>query len=473
MAALRGLRLMLCVLPLMALAACNGIGKGDKINHLQMVTKGTAITFLPSGSQVLAYQCLRQQLGFYAIFGKNGTADYTERPAAVWTSSDPGVVRVSNGDERDPTDPERFFPKGVITPLQEGTAVITVEYAGLKTSIPVLVGVPESIILSTSPFDTASDASASVFNIATGSTQQYYAYAKLRDNENNLTTYQDVTGNAKWTSPDDPGGHISVTTSVGGLTSGGGLVTGLSPGGPYTVNANFSACPDTQYENIKAQVQVSELSSLTVTHDPNFLILSNPNPPAPLVVNTSEAFVITGLLENGATQDLSYQATLSTETGNAGILAFTQNVATALDDGSTQITARFRSITSPPLVVQTQNAVLSGFAISPGLPPVPGAYDDKNQDISYQGFHSFHAIGTFTPEVPGNPLFVQDMTQSALWTSDSPEDVSIGNAGQVTGVAVSRRSKQTCVVIRGTIDASNFDSTALGVGAPVSNTTCP
>lgn len=488
MAALRGLRHMLCVLPLVALVGCKGIEKGDKIDHLQMIDKSTINTvLLQPGGQLAGYQCLRQQLGVVAVFERNGSADYSTRPAVHWSSSNSDIVHVSDGDEADPINPGRIFPKGVITPLREGNSTITAEYAGLTVNIQVIVSVPDSIILSTSKYDSKSDASAvpvpGAFNMATGSSQQYFVYAKLKDLDQ-FTVYRDVTGNAFWSLPNDSGpdgGHVSVTNPETGLTSGGGLVTALSPGGPIEINANFSACPGSDFENIKAQVNVSNISSLAVTHDPNFLALASP--PLPLVVGTSEAFVATATLENGKTQDLSYQALFTTDTGSANILAFTSNVASALDTGTAQVVANFRTVKSPALSVQTQKAILSSYAISPGFdpvlgPPVPvsGAPNDKEQYIDYQGFHAFHALGTFRPDVPpGAPVvpFVQDITQNTLWTSSSTDDVVINSGGELAGIAVSRKSKQTCVTITGKFSDSAFDSTALGVGAPVSNSTCP
>ena len=476
MAALRGLRQLLCAVSVMALVACSGIGNGDKVEYLKMTTKsGTAITDVSTQPYILGYQCLRQQLGIIAVFGHNGSADYTVRPGTTWTSSDPEVVQVSNGDQLDPTDPSRVFPKGVITPLRAGSSIITADYVGVKTSIQVVVREPESIILSTSQYDTASDASAAgPLSIATGSTQQYHAYAKLRD-ANDVVFYQDVTGNADWSSTNDANGsHVSVTNPAAGLATGGGLVKGLSPGGPFVINANFTACPGTQYENITAQVEVSELASLNVTHDPNFLALANP--PPPLVVDTSEAFVATGLLANGNTQDLSYQASFDTNTGNANIISFAGNVGTAIDKGTAQVTASFGSITSPALTVQTQTATLNNYQISPGIPPTAGAPNDRDQYINYQGYHAFHALGTFVPDVPAGvtPVpFPQDLTQNSVWVSSSNDDVSIGTGGELAGIAVSRRAVQTCVNITGIFSTSAFDVTALGVGAPTSNSTCP
>lgn len=466
MAALRGLRQILCVLPLAVLAACNGVGKGDKIDHLQMVSQvGTVSVSLPSNFDVLAYQCLRQQLGMFAVFGKNGTADYTQRPATVWTSSSPDVVRVSNGDEPDPANAARIFPKGVITPLKAGSSDITVEYAGLSATVHVIVREPDSIILSTSQFDTLSNAStAGTLSIAPTSTQQYYAYARVRD-QNDIVVVQDVTGNATWSTPDDPtNSFIQVTTPAAGLTSGGGLVTGLSASGPVTVQANFSACPGTQYEYITADVQVSGLQSLSVQHDLAF------NPAVPLVVGTREALRVIATLNNGATQDLSLQALLKA-TGSTNIIGFAGNVASALAVGTTDVSATFgKSPSSPPLTINTQSAVLSNYEINPL---------DNNPQIPTQSFYDhFHARGTFTPVLGGGNFF-QDLTHDTLWASSVPDDVSIGNAADTSGVAVSKKSEKTCVTIAAVLNAAlqtdslKTDTSKLGVGVGVTPSTCP
>ncbi len=466
MAALRGLRRMLLVLPLVALAACKGIEKGDKIDHLLMVDEstGTAVALEPNG-QLLSYQCLRQQLGILAVFGRNGSADYSLRPATTWSSSDPSVVRVSNGDEPDPVQTNVTLQKGVITPVHAGSAVITADYVGVTVSIQIIVREPDNIILSTSKFDTLADASAAgPFNMATGSTQQYYAYARLRD-ANDIVLVKPVTGQAVWSTPDDPtNSYISVTTPVSGSTVTGGLVTALSSTdthGPVLVQANFSACPGTKFEYITTNVQVSNLSSLSVQHDPAF------NPANPLVIGTREAYQIIGTLNNGNTQDLSLQTTLTATNGD-NIMGFAGNVGLALALGSTDISATFKSYPkSPPLTVSTQNAVLSGYAI---------AASDYNQTIATESFYNhFHALGTFTPVIPGNPVFTQDMTHDTVWATSSPTDVTIGNDPDTSGVAVSQTSSKTCVKIAAVLssDSTKTDTTHLGVGVGVSPSTCP
>lgn len=484
MAALRGLRRMLCVLPLMALAACGGVGKGDKVEYLQMIDASSdPATALQPGADVQAYQCIRKQLGVLAVFGKNGSGNYTTRPATIWTSSNPGVVRVSNDDELDTTQPGRYYPKGVITPVSPGTAVITADYAGITTNVEVTVRAPDSIILSTSSFDFGQDATAAgTLSIATRSTQQYYAYARLRD-QNNVVTVQGVTGSAVWSIPDDPNaGVASMTTHAPGTNTGGGLVTGRAQGGPVTINANFSACPGTVYENIQAKVQVSDVQSLSLEHDPNFLAIANP--PHPLILNTGEALVVKALLNNSQHQDLSQQATLLTDTSGAAVVSVGagSNIVTASTVGSANVQASFldsggNPIYSPTLAIQTQDATLNTFTISPGIlggTPTPGAPNDRDQNIPLQGFYPFHSLGIFASAVDGSTI-IQDLTHSTIWVSGSPVDVEIGNAADVVGIASSLRSVQTCVTIYGApkFVGGYIDSTHLGVGIPYSVGACP
>ncbi len=490
MAALRRLRQMLCVLPLAALAACNGgIERGDKIEYLLMIDKSsTTPVALPVNADFQSYLCLRQQLGIIAVFSRNGSVDYSERPGTIWSSDNENVVHVSNGDDIipsiDPTVPARYYPKGTIKPIAPGFATITADYVGIKTSVTVHVQSPSSIILSTSPFDASSNAStAPPLSIATGSTQQYYAYATLPNagGQANVSAIKDVTGNATWSLLEDPDKTFaSITNPALGTLSGGGLVTGISPVGPLTVNAHFTACEGTSFGDVDvtSKVQVSDVSSIKVSHDQAFIDIANPgyvppappavpnppNPPLPLVIGTNEAFRAIATLRNGDTQDLSYQATFTTKTGNSGILsAFVGNLATALTLGTTQVTATFAGIDSNPAVtVQTQNATLNNFKI---------AAADKNQSIPAGGFRKYHVQGTYIA-ASGGGSFVQDMTYSAVWASSNPAIVAIGNAGMLVGVAISQNTNQDCVTISATSasqnpDGSKNDSTILGVAGPV------
>lgn len=476
MAALRGLRRILCVLPLVALGACKGIEKGDKIDQILMVDKSTGTSVaLAANATLQSYLCLRQQLGIVAVFSKNGSADYSTRPGAIWTSSNESVAHVSNGDDIvpsiDPTAPVRYYPKGVITPRSPGVTTITVNYAGIETSVNLQVQAPSSIILSTSPFDRSSDASsAPPLSMAVGSTQQFYAYALLPNSggEADVSELLNVTGNATWSIKEDSNGtYASITNPATGTVSGGGLVTAISPGGPLTINAHLSACEGTPYGDVDltTQVKVAGLSSLEIKHDPNFVALANPNPVPPLIVGTNEAFQAIGHLDNGDEQDLTYQSQFVV-TGDANILSFVGNIGIADALGSTEIKASFTSagssILSDPLAIDTQEATLGNLNI---------AASDVNQSISAQSYYPYHALGTFYSKIDGSQL-IQDMTHTVLWSSSNATLVPIGNAGNIFGIAIPNTTAQACVRITATsltqnTDNSKFDGTTLGVnGVP-------
>jgi hypothetical protein len=241
------------------------------------------------------------------------------------------------------------------------------------------------------------------------------------------------------------------------------------------VNAHFSACEGTSFGevDIKTQLKVSDVLSLKASHDPSFIDIANPsyvpppppalpnppNPPLPLVIGTSEAFRAIATLNNGDTQDLSYQAVFSTKNGSSDILAgFVGNVATALNLGSTKVTATFDGIDSNSVDVQTQNATLNSLKIASG---------DKNRSIPAQGFYQYHAQGSYVA-ASGGASFLQDMTHSVAWLSSNPAVVAIGNAGMLVGVAISQNTNQDCVTITAISasqnpDGSKTDSTVLGV----------
>lgn len=490
MAALRGLRRMLCVLPLVALAACQGIERGDRIDHILMVDKSTGTTVaLEANSSFQSYVCLRQQLGIIAVFNKNGSADYSGRPGTVWSSDNENVIHVSNGDDIipsiDPTAPVRYYPKGTLKPIAPGTATITADYVGIKTSITVHVQNPTSIILSTSPYNALQDASAQpAVSIATGATQQYYAYATLPNvgGQANVSAIRNVTGNALWTILEDPDQSFASITnpdSVSGSLVGGGLVTGISANGGLTVNAHFTACEGTAFGDIDrtARFQVSPVQSIVVKHDPNFLAITNPgyvppatpsvvsppNPPNPLVMGTQEAFEAVATLANGDTQDLTYQALFSTKNGTDGVLTFSGNVATApvlsSTFGSTLVTATFAGIDSPPILAKTQSASLNRLWIPDS---------DKNNSISPGGYYQFHARGNFNPD-GGGVSFDQDMTHSVIWTSSNTAIIAIGNVGMLTGVGVSQNSSQACSKITASTAGGNTDFAIIGVGGAVTS----
>ena len=440
-------RLFWITLPVLLLAACSGIGKGDKLETLAIVNARTGLALTPP---VLGYQCLRQQLSVFGTFTSKSIGDYTAR--ATWTSSNPAVVKVSNGDpilDKDPANSANVFQRGVITPMSIGTAVVTAEYVGIIASINVEVRAPDSIILSTSPID-ATPALANT-SIAPSSLLQFRAYARL----DGVDT--DVSSDPRWSIVNDPANAIATISSTG-------LVVGVGAGGPVTVNANFDACPGTAFNNLTANVTVSPVRKLSLTRQ--FSAGTQ------LVVGTTEALTAIGTLDNGATQDLSAIATYTTSTpaSSVSVLSLLSNFATAASVGTTDVTASFgatpATVTSAPVTIATQTATLNAIAILAA---------DQNRQIAPHGHYDhYHALGTYTPTA-GGANFTQDITRHVLWTSSDATAVFMANTLANAGFALSLKPDTGCFSVIATLpsDTSNTASTKLGVGIAATPANCP
>ena len=435
------------ILPAVLLAGCSGLGKGDKLQSVSIVNPATAKALVPP---VLAYQCLRQQLTAYGTFTSGAVGDYTAR--ATWSSSNPAVVRVSNGDpvrDVDPANPANVFQRGVITPVSVGTAKITVEYVGITDSVDVQIKAPDRIVLSTSGID-ATEAPANT-SIAPGSLLQFRAYARLDGVDS------DISNDPHWSITNDP------THAIANVSPTSGLVAAVAAGGPVTVQAEFDACPGLTFNKLTKNVTVSPVATLA---------LSRQFPAGTLLVTTtSEAMSTIATLANGATQDVSTTAayTTSTPTGSPTILAFLNNVATALIVGTTDVTASFgvdaAKVVSNAVTIGTQAATLNSVAILDA---------DKNKRIEPHGHYDhYHAIGNYTPTA-GGANFSQDISRHVLWTSSDATAVFISNTLANTGFALSLSANPGCYSITATLPSNNLitDTTKLGVGVDATPANC-
>lgn len=130
------------------LAGCGGIGEGNTVESLEIIrSDGTA----PTGS-LRIHRCLREQVSVIATFTDGSRSDFSFR--ANWRSSNPDLVRVSDGDIRRVALSDNKFIEvatvnyrpGTLVPVAESggdagdTATITAEFAGLTASVEVSVG---------------------------------------------------------------------------------------------------------------------------------------------------------------------------------------------------------------------------------------------------------------------------------------------------------------------------------------------
>lgn len=283
MIAMRPLRIILLLLPMLMLAACNAVGEGNKIESLQIKD---AIVGNDVGQTLQTYQCLRYNLAALGTFTDGSSAFYTSR--AIWSSSDTNVVRVSNGDITLPSNSASAYSRGTVIPVAPGTATVTVNYVGIKASVQITVLAPTSLqIVGVTPRDTRPSGN---ITIAPRTVQTFAAIATL----GGRTT--DITSAGSW-SLDAP--DATVASFVAGSVSS---FQGVAPGGPFTVKADFnsiggiSSCPLALATT--PQLSVAVLQSIALSSEFGAS-------PDPLFVGTTDRLKAIATLNGGAQQDIS------------------------------------------------------------------------------------------------------------------------------------------------------------------------
>lgn len=220
----------------------------------------------------------------------------------------------------------------------------------------------------------------------TGLPQQYTAFAVYSDG-----TRRDVTGTATWAS-----------TTAAATIAAGGLASTVAPG-TSSITARLGAF---QSNAASLTVTAAVLASLQVSP----ATASRPK-------GTTQQFTAQGTYTDGTTADLTATVTwASGSTAVAGIAA--TGVATAVDPGTSAISASFSGIASNAATLTVTPAALASIAVSP-------AQSFRSVGLRQQ----FRATGTYTD---GSTA---DITGSVAWHSDNPAAASIDAAGLATSVA--------------------------------------
>ncbi|MDB5985963.1 MAG: beta-propeller repeat protein [Nevskia sp.] len=448
--------LMTAALPL-AIAACGGgngvVGKGNGPDYL-VVTSSSAVagaTFFDM------YECFRSTVRAVLVFKDGSSGDFTTR--VVWSSSSPGTVTVSNGDQ--PAPGGGFYANGVVTPVGGGTAVITANYFGVTASIGVNVGTPQSLTVKRViqgnavlppglPPDQVQNNGNSLtstgFSMGAGTTETLTVVAQLNGQEQNV---QSLGVNWSFLVPDP--GEATVNPSSG-------VITGLTAGAPLIAVVGFDSCTYTA----STQVTVADIDS--IVEKPEFVVDPSAVPAVPqqLVVGNTEKVNVYANLNNGAVQDISSQATLTTS--DTTVLAFglsgVSNILNATSEGGpVTISASFTQggselLTATDLQISTVLASLEGIRIT-SLPRPPNDvlspqpsdivppdctkattadYDTPPTATIFTGTTiplQFCVVGSYN-----DGALLQDVTRQITWTlSDSTLAVISGstkpqNAGQ-------------------------------------------
>jgi hypothetical protein len=260
-------RLLLPVALIVLLSACKGIGSGTKPESIRIIPSGSTIT--SEETETKAYSCVRTALILIGEFSDDSLGDFTSR--AHWTSDDPSIVGVSNGDEAVPGSDDAFFGYGSLSPKKAGTTTIRAEYLGFTAAITVVVSsasdfrlVPDPDLTNGLPMlhNTLRQMKATVF--ADGETRDVTGVT--------IFSVEGDDDDDDDTDPDDPSDIDNIAT----LSDTGELVS-YAQNGTVTMQArlNIDGCEGNTLKPISRLVKVqdlpdNELSGLFISYqDPN------------------------------------------------------------------------------------------------------------------------------------------------------------------------------------------------------------
>jgi len=407
----------------LAVVGCNPIGDG--VGPVSLMVSSP--TLAPGTTSARAYRCLPSLLTAVLTFSDGSTGNFSNR--VRWTSSNPSVIAVSNGDLPVPGVTNSFYPIGtmVASSSTSGTAVITADFSGLTSSINVDTGVPTAFTVKTVDAQTglSTTPSGNSFRIGPGTSQDLTVTALVDNIE------QNVEGAATWVIE-------TPNTAVATISPSAGVVAGFSSGGPLVARADFQAC------GVSARTSVSVANIQSISLAPEFT--SNGAADNLFLLN-SERIRVLADFGNGPEQDISLFSTLtSSQTSVAAfnpILGAT-NILTAITAGgpvtigATHVQST-TTLTAPDIVVTTVDGTLQTVAISPTTGSIVIGQDRPL---------IFHALGTYAD---GR---TQDISRRAVWTSSDTTVATVSTGLAVPGQALSAGRTTGSVTITATVSAT-------------------
>ncbi|MCK9194900.1 MAG: hypothetical protein M0P19_13615 [Nevskia sp.] len=343
-------------------------------------------------------------------FSDGSVGDFTSR--VRWTSSDPAVVAVSNGDIPFPGASNSFYPRGTLVASNTltGSAVISADFSGLSSSLNVDASVPTDfkVQLVDGISGTVSPIAGDSFRMAPGSSQDLTVTASL-DGIN-----QNVEAAATWSFDN---GNPQIAT----IAPPSGVITTLGAGGPFVARATFPACGDSVTANINA------VPATGIVIRPEF---ETNGQATDLIVPNREAFRIFADFGSGPEQDISLASVLvSSSEVVASVntaLGATSVVSAVTAGGPVTLNTTFAQInsplTAPAVALTTVSGTLQSIAIEPATATVVAGSSD---------ILTFHVIGTYAD---GR---TQDLSRIANWISSDNGIATVSTGVGAPGQAVS------------------------------------
>ncbi len=322
------------------------------------------------------------QLTATGLYTDGSTQDVTT--LASWSSTNSNVATVSNASGS----------QGLATSVDAGSTTVTASFGGRSGTTTLTVTAATLVSIDVTPTNPS---------IANGTTQQFTATGLYSD-----SSTQDLTAQATWSSTVASVATISNTAGSNGLASATG-------NGATTIRATFGT--------------ISGSTTLTVTGVTLTSVVVTPVNPT-MAKGSTVQFTCTGVFSDNSTQDLTTTALWSTT--NAAVATVSnasgsQGLATAVEVGTADIGCTVGGFSDSSTVTVTA-ATISSIVISPANPSIANGVELQ-----------FTATVTFSSGV------VQDITDSATWTSSNTAVATISNQVGFEGIATSANVGTTTI----------------------------
>lgn len=452
-------RFLLCgllALTGLGLGACsNSVGSGVAPSYLVLTRPGTLSTV----NSLQMYECLTTGLSALMYFSNGSVGNFTGR--VKWSSSDTGVVQVSNGDIPIPGTTSDY-PNGTLVPTHTGTAIVTADYYGIVSQTAITVSAPDyfkmeafvqgsrvPLNLYNDVYKTGNSVNGNNFYMGGGTTLQLSAIASLSGVETDVSLF----GTWGWQGP-VTGATINPTTgvitaSVPGATNSTGMIPTIT----------FPSCPNELTSPLNQYtLTVTPVQSITLSPEYAPGTASSPTTQLSVYVGNLERVNVFATLDDGYMQDVTAQSTLSAN--NSTNMVFSSNgtginnTLDAVTSGNASLSATFSAggsqLFAGYITAVSQAAQLANIYTCWSSPyvafDVSSCGDPSNSLIGGTAQPDatvvagsltpvqYHAIGIFGVDSSGKPQ-LQEVTRTTTWAADASGHALISNIGATIGQA--------------------------------------
>jgi len=417
------------------LSACGGAtGQGNAPKLLVLGASGSTPSQTSGLVSLRVFECIPQRLSATLYFQDGSAGDFSAR--VQWSSSNAGAVAVSNGDIAAPGG--GYYAAGTLVPVGSGSAVITADYDGIRAQTAVSAGTPQGLTMKMQRGSNDVVPDGGSFELGIGTTQQLQLTARLDGVETDLGDY------AGWS-------LLAPNPSVATISASGAISAVGAGSAPLTVVASLPVC------GLGTAADPATQLSFTVHHIQGIAIAPEFSGNPQLVVGNSELMRVVATLDDGATQDLSGQSTLSSS--NDSVASFSGYTLSAAAAGGSIIGASFSggasTYTAPSLAVTTVAASLQAVSVCWTEPDAAFSACPAGQDAAGVGAGSltpvqFHAVGTYD-----SGTVTQEITRQVSWSSSDSTVASVSSGGLTAGQALGLSAQHTVTITATDGDAQN------------------